>query len=91
MCPFNPDLTVIDIKNFPFFGTIMESFGEKHAKRCLTEFSGVWAYTPMMEFSAVWAYNPGKAGGAADDSAAPPALRVSNSVAIKDSLSRPVR
>jgi len=25
--------------------TIMESLGEKQEKRCLTEFSGVWAYT----------------------------------------------
>jgi len=46
--PFNSNLTVIDIKNFPFLGLIMESLGEKQAKRCLTEFSGVWAYTPNL-------------------------------------------
>ena len=27
----------------------MESLGEKQAKRCLTEFSGVWAYNPKEE------------------------------------------
>ncbi|HOW60996.1 MAG TPA: hypothetical protein PLJ20_00290, partial [Candidatus Contendobacter sp.] len=32
---------MIDVKNFPFLGLIMESLGEKQAKRCLTEFSGV--------------------------------------------------
>jgi hypothetical protein len=37
---------VIDVKNFPFLGPIMDSLGEKQAKRCLTEFSGVPAYTP---------------------------------------------
>jgi len=46
--PFNFNLTVIDIKNFPLLGLIMESLGEKQAKRCLTEFSGVWAYTPII-------------------------------------------
>jgi hypothetical protein len=39
-------LTVIDGKNFPFFEPIMESFGEKQTEIGLTEFSGVWAYTP---------------------------------------------
>ena len=28
----------------------MESLGEKQAKRYLTEFSGVWAYNPLMVF-----------------------------------------
>ena len=44
---------MVDIKNFPFLGLIMESLGEKQEKRCLTEFSGVWAYTPGLEFRAV--------------------------------------
>jgi hypothetical protein len=38
-------LIVITVNNFPFFALIMESLGEKQAKRCLTEFSGIPAYT----------------------------------------------
>ena len=43
---FNPDSTVIDVKNSPFFAPTMESFGEKSAKIGLTEFSRVPAYIP---------------------------------------------
>jgi hypothetical protein len=39
---------VIDGKNFPFLRPIMESFGEKSEKTCLTEFSGIPAYTPYL-------------------------------------------
>jgi hypothetical protein len=46
--PFNSNLTVIEIKNFLFLDLIMESLGDKQAKRHLTEFSGFWAYTPRV-------------------------------------------
>jgi len=36
----------MDVKNFPILGCYRESFGEKSVKEHLTEFSGVWAYTP---------------------------------------------
>jgi len=49
LCPFRPDLAVIDVKIFPLFDSITESFGEKQAKSGLTEFSGVWAYNPRKE------------------------------------------
>jgi hypothetical protein len=39
-------LTVIDVKIFPLFDSITESFGEKQGKLGLTEFSRVWAYNP---------------------------------------------
>jgi hypothetical protein len=46
-------MTVIDVKNFPFFGSITESCGEKQGKPGLTEFSGVWAYNPKRDGSQV--------------------------------------
>ena len=49
LCPFGPDLTVIDVRNFPLLSPSTESCGEKQAKRGLTELSGVPAYNPNYE------------------------------------------
>ncbi len=51
LCSFKPDLIVMDVRNFPILACYRESFGEKSMKNPLTEFSGVWAYTP--NFAAV--------------------------------------
>lgn len=42
-------MTVIDIKIFPLFDSITESFEEEQAKPGLTEFSRVWAYNPYWQ------------------------------------------
>lgn len=62
MCPSNRILEVIDLKISPLLGSIMESFGEKSGKTCLTEFSRVWAYTP----DTLWHQDSSGIAGAAE-------------------------
>lgn len=46
---FNPDSTVIAVKNFPIFVLMMESFAEKFVGKGFRGIFGVPAYTPRFE------------------------------------------
>jgi len=49
--PFNSHLTVIDIKNFPFLGLIMERFGQKQQKGASRNFRGLGLHPPAGDHS----------------------------------------